>query len=161
LQHGYFLIIYKVENMMESTIITAHVSCILSYTVMIATLRYLNIGGLFFSQKQVVLCPTDRLVLTCTSSNAAFLQWKFSNPQQTISSVTRTVSNEGKPPTLTFGGTTFHFSLTSTPGILPHTSQISADNVANGTVVSCSEWVNQRGINTQRATTCIIGNNCG
>jgi hypothetical protein len=108
-----------------------------------------------------VLCPSEQLVLECTSNDVDFLQWEISDSQQIARSVTRTVANEGTTPPLTFSGTTFHFSLTSTPGILPHTSQISADNVANGTVVSCSEWVNQRAINTQRATTCIIGNTCG
>ena len=109
----------------------------------------------------MVLCPTERLVLACTSNDVDFLQWEVSDPQQIVSSVTRTVANEGTTPPLTFGGTTFHFSLNSTPGILPHTSQIYADNVANGTVISCSEWVNHKTINTQSETICIIGKSCG
>lgn len=118
---------------------------------------------LVLSTSKAVLCPSDQLILTCTSSNVAFLQWKVSDSQQTVPSVhvTRTVANEGTTPPLTFGGTTFHFSLASQPGILPHTSQIYANNVANATVISCSEWVNHKPINTRSATVCIIGNDCG
>ena len=116
---------------------------------------------MILSPSKVELCPTEQLVIACTSNDVDFLQWEISDSQQIARSVTRTVANEGTTPPLTFGDTTFQFSLTSTPGTLPHTSQISADNVANGTVVSCSEWVNQRAINTQSATICIIGNNCG
>lgn len=137
-------------------------TCSNSFTsVHLILFSYCTIGVLILSPNKVELCPTEQLVIVCTSNDVDFLRWEISDSQEIVQSVTRTVANEGTTPSLTFSGTTFQFSLISTPGTLPHTSQISADNVVNGTVVSCSEWINQRAINTQSATICIIGNNCG
>ena len=115
---------------------------------------------LTLSPTKVALCPMDRLVLTCTS-NVVFLHWEILDPQQIALSVTRTVANDGITPPVMFGATTFHFSLNSAPRTLPHISQIHADNVANGTEISCSEWINQEALNTQAEIICIVGSSCG
>lgn len=73
---------------------------------------------------------------------------------------TRTVANDvSNSPSLTVGTTEFRFSLTSPLNTLPHISQIQADSVANGTVISCS--ISRDNEEIQSATICIIGSGCG
>ena len=102
----------------------------------------------------VFLCPSNELVLTC-ASNTIYMQWRIIDAQGTVG--TRRVANELiSHPSLTVGTTVFHFSLNSPPMSLPHTSQLQAVNVTNGTVISCSN--NQE---AQSTTICIIGRGCG
>ena len=62
---------------------------------------------------------------------------------------------------LTVGTTEFRFSLNSQVSSLPHISQIQADRVANGTMISCSVNIQGNIQDTQSTTICIIGSGCG
>ena len=76
---------------------------------------------------------------------------------------TRNAANDATPTPLTVGNTEFHFSLASPRNSLPHISQIRADSVANGTVISCSapESNNRQVSVIPNTAICIIGNGCG
>ena len=93
-------------------------------------------------------------------SNASFLEWRITDTHGI--SDTRSVAYDiTSYRALTVGTTEFRFSLNSQVSSLPHISQIQADRVANGTMISCSVNIQGNIQDTQSTTICIIGSGCG
>ena len=128
----------------------------------IAIHDYKAILSLSSNMPVLPLCPFDQILLTCTS-NTTFLHWLIMDTEGAVQESRRVANDVTNSPSLTVGSTEFHFTLSSPLRTLPYISQLQANSVANGTVISCSESAQNQGMNQNSVAICIIQGNstCG